>query len=205
MTPQGVLSSPWSTVVAALLSLIPCPPLAGINPQIKLPACKPSISSSSFLEEPKPRQLLSCPLPTSCQEQWGFQWHVWQFCGQKQESFCSLLSQLKPRQLDGMNVSDCHTGRALSQCLSNGLTVELFCKQNPIHIVGLWCLVLLLKELGLPLGKCLVPICEVLVERLLSDRCPLWNSRRRCLSFLSQRQAQSTECLLPGVDLEQET
>lgn len=175
MTPRGVLSSPWSTVVAALLSLIPCHPLPGINPQIKLPACKPSISSSSFLEEPKPRQLLSCPLPASCQGRWGFQWHVWQFSGQKQDSFCSLLPPAGT-QTAGWNERLCHAGRALSQCLSNGLTVELFCKQNPMHIVGLWSF--FLKNLAYVLENALCQFVRSWLERLLSDPCPLWNSKR---------------------------
>lgn len=66
-----------------------------------------------------------------------------------------------------MNGSECHTGRALSQCLSRGLMVELFCKQNLTHTVGIWYSVLLLKELALPLEKYLVPICDILAGKAL--------------------------------------
>ena len=45
--------------------------------------------------------------------------------------------------------------------------VELFCKQNLTHTVGIWHSVLLLKELALPLEKSLVPICDILAGKTL--------------------------------------
>lgn len=66
-----------------------------------------------------------------------------------------------------MNSSECHAGTALSQCLSHGLMVELFCKQNLTHTEGIWYSVLLLKELSLPLEKYFVPICDILAGKTL--------------------------------------
>ena len=73
LTPQMVLASRWSTTMTAsvmcpYIPSSPVPESGGVNPQIKPSACKPSASSSLFSGKPEPRQLLSCPLPTSWQE-----------------------------------------------------------------------------------------------------------------------------------------
>lgn len=134
MTPQRILASRWSAMMTASvmyspLTSSPVPNSVGVSPQIKLPACKPSVSSSFFSGKPEPRQLL---LPSPHQLAGVVKLslrHVWQFCGQTRE-FLLPLSQLEPRRLDGMNSSECHAGRGLLASAFHRINVELFCKQN---------------------------------------------------------------------------